>query len=151
MRKMENYTYKRWTKMWRLWTHHRLNSPLEELVTYDNYMTHGHLYYFQYLKNDYDIKRNIWIIKKYLSNEMIQNLNKAYQIYQDNLELINNKKLSDLELENLFMEVDEAFYDDSYEMTKIIMKELSDYTDIKIFNFRKRNEVIRKLRSSKKS
>lgn len=151
MRKMENYTYKRWPKMWRLWKRHRLDSPLEELVTYDNYMTHGHLYYFQYLKKDYDIKRNIWIIKKYLSNEMIQNLDKAYQIYQDNLELINDKKLSDFELENLFMEVDEAFYDDSYEMTKIIMKELSDYTDIKIFNFRKKNKVIRKLKSSKKS
>ena len=52
MRKMENLTYKRWKKMWRLWKYHKLDSPLEELVTYDNYMTHGHLCYFQHLKDD---------------------------------------------------------------------------------------------------
>ena len=49
MRKMESYTYKRWNKMWRLWKRNKLDSPLNEVVTYDNYMAHGHLYYFQYL------------------------------------------------------------------------------------------------------
>ena len=58
MRKMENLTYKRWKKMWRLWKYHKLDSPLEELVTYDNYMTHGHLCYFQHLKDDATIKTN---------------------------------------------------------------------------------------------
>lgn len=151
MRKMESYTYKRWSKMWRLWTRNKLNTPLDELVTYDNYMTHGHLYYFQYLKNDYDIKRNMWIIKKFLSEEMSNNLDKAYKIYQDNLSDINSKKISDFELEELFMDVDEAYYNDSYEMTKIIMKELSDCTDIKIYNFNERSKVIKKLRSNRKS
>lgn len=50
MRKMESYTYKKWNKMWRLQKFHKLHSPLEELVTYDNYMAQGHVYFFNALK-----------------------------------------------------------------------------------------------------
>jgi len=100
MRKMESYTYKRWNKMWRLWKRNKLDSPLNELVTYDNYMAHGHLYYFQYLRYENEIKRNIWVIKNYLSKEIYDNLLKAYEIYKDNLEIINNKKLVILKLKN---------------------------------------------------
>lgn len=85
------------------------------------------------------------IIKKYLSDDKVENLNKAYHIYKDNLELINNKKINDLELKNIFMVVGENFYKDSYKMTKIIIMELTDYTDVKIYNFKKRYKVIRKI------
>ena len=78
-----------------------METPLEELVTYDNYMSHGHLEYFQYLKNDLEIKRNMWIIKKFLSQEIYTNLEKAYKIYNDNLELINNNELDEFELKKI--------------------------------------------------
>ncbi len=151
MRKMENYTYIKWNKMWRLWKRHKLETPLEELVTYDNYMAHGHLEYFKYLKNDLEIKRNMWIIKKFLSKEIYANLEKAYKLYNDNLSLINNNQLDEFELEKLFMKVDEKFYEDAYEMTKIIMREVSDCPYIKVYNFREKYNVLRKLKSSKKS
>lgn len=146
MRKMESYTYKRWNKMWRLWKRNKLDSPLNELVTYDNYMAHGHLYYFQYLRYENEIKRNIWVIKNYLSKEIYDNLLKAYEIYKDNLEIINNKKISDFEIEKLFMEVDEKFYEDAYELTKIIMIELSDFTNIKINNFKEKWRIMKKFK-----
>ena len=49
------------------------------------------------------------------------------------------------------MKVDETFYNDSYEITKIVIKELSDYTDIKICEFRKRKKVMRMIKSNIKS
>ena len=146
MRKMESYTYKRWNKMWRLWKRNKLDSPLNELVTYDNYMEHGHLYYFQYLRYENEIKRNIWVIKNYLSKARYDNLLKAFEIYKDNLEIINNKKISDFEIEKLFMEVDEKFYEDAYELTKIIMIELSDFTSIKINNLKEKWRIMKKLK-----
>ena len=109
MRKMESYTYRRWNKMWRLWKRNKLDSPLNELVTYDNLL-------------------------------------KAFEIYKDNLEIINNKKISDFEIEKLFMEVDEKFYEDAYELTKIIMIELSDFTSIKINNLKEKWRIMKKLK-----
>ena len=74
MRKMESYTYKKWNKMWRLWKLHKLHSPLEELVTYDNYMAHGHVYFFNALKNEINIKRYMFVLKEFLSKEVYENL-----------------------------------------------------------------------------
>ena len=56
--------------------------------------------------------------------------------------------MSSMEIEKLFLEVDEFFYDDSYELTKIIMREVSDSQDIEIFNV-ERYKIINKIRSSK--
>ena len=145
MRKMENLTYKRWKKMWRLWKYHKLDSPLEELVTYDNYMTHGHLCYFQHLKDDATIKRHMFVLKDFLSREFYENLEKAYKIYVDNKSKISSKKVSEFELEEMFMEVDEWYYDDSYEVLKLIMFELQEYCKIKINNLRERRKVLIKF------
>lgn len=147
MRRMESYTYKKWNKMWRLWKAHRLDSPLEELVTYDNYMAHGHFKFFEALKNDVNIKRYMFVLKQYLSKEIYDNLELAYKIYNDNKIMIHSKKIDNLELENIFMEVDEKYYEDTYELTKIIMQELAYSSDIKINDFKNRNKIIRKVRS----
>ena len=149
MRKMESYTYKKWNKMWRLWKFHKLHSPLEELVTYDNYMAHGHVYFFNALKNEINIKRYMFVLKEFLSKEVYENLETAYKIYVENLSLIKSGQLDDVELENMFMEVDEKYYEDTYELTKIIMQELAYGSHINISNFMKRNKVIKKVRSSK--
>ena len=50
MRKRECLTHKRWNKMWRLWKRRKLDTPLEELVTYYNSMSHGHAFYFKQFK-----------------------------------------------------------------------------------------------------
>ena len=85
MRRMESYTYMRWKKMWRLWKRHKLDSPLEELVTYDNYMAHGHLCYFEHLKDNSLIERHMLVLKDnsihsnwggyfFISNEILSGL-----------------------------------------------------------------------------
>ena len=151
MRKMESYTYKKWNKMWRLWKLHRLDTPLEELVTYDNCMTHGHLEFFKTLKNDINIIRYMLVLKKFLSKEVYENLESAYKIYNDNKDIINSGKLDEVELEDMFMEVDEKYYEDTYQLTKIIMEEIAYSSDIKIINFKGRNKVLKKLRSSREN
>ena len=151
MRRMESYTYKKWNKMWGLWKSHRLDSPLEELVTYDNYMAHGHFEFFEALKNDVNIKRYMYVLKQYLSKEVYENLELAYKIYSDNKKIIHNKKIDNLELENIFMEVDEKYYEDTYELTKIIMQELAYSSDIKITDFTDKKKIIRKARSKNKN
>lgn len=151
MRKMESCTYKKWNKMWRLWKLHRLDSPLEELLTYDNCMAHGHLEFFKTLKIDINILRYMFVLKEFLSKEVFENLESAYKIYKDNIEKINSGKLDKLELEDLFIEVDEKYYEDTYELTKIIMEELAYSSNIKLNNFIERNRVLRKIRSSKEN
>ena len=149
MRKMESYTYMRWKKMWRLWKRHKLDSPLEELVTYDNYMAHGHYYFFIAIKNEINIKRYMFVLKEFLSKDVYENLENAYKIYVENLSIIKSGKLDEVGLENLFMEVDEKYYEDTYELTKIIMQELAYSSDIVIQNFKNKNKLIRRARSRK--
>lgn len=146
MRKMESYTYKKWNKMWRLWKLHRLHSPLEELVTYDNYMAHGHYYFFNALKNEINIKRYMFVLKEFLSKDVYENLENAYKIYVENLSIIKSGKLDEVGLENLFMEVDEKYYEDTYELTKIIMQELAYSSDIVFQDFKNKNKVIKKMK-----
>jgi len=149
MRKMESYTYMRWKKMWRLWKRCKLDSPLEELVTYDNYMAHGHYYFFNALKNEINIKRYMFVLKEFLSKDVYENLENAYKIYVENLSIIKSGKLDEVGLENLFMEVDEKYYEDTYELTKIIMQELAYSSDIVIQDFKNKNKLIRRARSRK--
>lgn len=114
-------------------------------------MAHGHLDFLIALKNDMNIRRYMFVLKEFLSKEVYRNLETAYKIYIENLAIIKSGKLDGVELENMFIEVDEKFYVDSYEVTKIIMRELSDYTDIKIYNFRNQNKVMKKIKSNIKS
>ena len=90
----------------------------------------------------------MFILKEFLSKEVYDNLEKAFKLYKDNEAVLRSNKMSSLEIEELFLEVDEFFYDDSYELTKIIMREVSDSPDIEIFNI-ERYKIINKIRSSK--
>ena len=88
-------------------------------------------------------------LKEFLSKELYENLETTYKIYVENLSLIKSGQLDDVELENMFMEVDEKYYEDTYELTKIIMQELAYGSHINICNYIERNKVIKKVRSSK--
>ena len=52
MRKIECLTHKRWNKMWSLQKRRKSDTPLEELVTYYNSMSHGHEFYFKQFKGN---------------------------------------------------------------------------------------------------
>lgn len=124
MKKIENIIYKKWAKMLKLWKRNKLDSPLNELLTYDNYMAHGHLFYFKKVKLD-SLINHLNILKEYLSDMSYNNLINAYKIYINNKINILNNNFTKLELENLFINVDENYYKNGFEVTKIIMNELS--------------------------
>ena len=108
-------------------------------------MAHGHLCYFEHLKDNSLIERHMLVLKEYIPESFYNNLNKAYIIYKDIQLKREYKEFTDFDLEEIFMEVDEWYYEDSYEILKIIMAELQDYHKIKIYNFRERREVLKKF------
>ena len=91
------------------------------------------------------------VLKEFLSKEVYENLESAYKIYNDNKDIINSGKLDEVELEDMFMEVDEKYYEDTYQLTKIIMEEIAYSSDIKIISFKERNKMLKKLRSSREN
>lgn len=93
----------------------------------------------------------MFVLKEFLSKEVYENLETAYKIYVENLSLIISCQLDDVELENMFMEVDEKYYEDTYELTKIIMQELAYGSHINICKFIERNKEIKKVRRCGKS
>ncbi len=93
-------------------------------MDYDNCMTHGHYYFFKSLKVDSEIKRHIFVMKDYLPEDYKENLKKAYQIYCENKEAIEKRKIEGLELEDLFLEVDEFYYKDVYKVLGTVLAEL---------------------------
>lgn len=68
--------------MWKLWRKKKLDTPLDELVTYYNAMCHGHAFYFkQFKENNLEILRHMWILKQYIPEEHYNNLKEAYELY----------------------------------------------------------------------
>lgn len=57
------------------------------------------------------------------------------------MSIIKSGELDEVGLENLFMEVDEKYYEDTYGLTKIIMRELAYGSHINICKFIERNKV----------
>ena len=52
-------------------------------------------------------------LKEFLSKELYENLETTYKIYVENLSLIKSGQLDDVELENMFMEVNEKYHEDN--------------------------------------
>lgn len=57
------------------------------------------------------------------------------------MSIIKSGELDEVVLENLFMELDEKYYEDTYELTKIIMQELAYSSHINICKFIERNSL----------
>lgn len=112
MRKIEGLTNKRWNKMWRLWRIRKLDSQLDELVTYYNAMCHGHVFYFKQFKgNSLEVLRHMWVIKQYIPEDHYNNLKEAYELYES----IKDKGLTPFEEEKAFLKNDEKhFLDDCF-------------------------------------
>ena len=124
MRKIENILYKKFFNLIRLWKRKKLKTPFDELLTYDNYMSHGHLYYFMSFKNNNLIKKHMDILMEFLPNELFKNLEEAYNVYFKYIKDNENKKMNKIEVEKIFMKVDEYYYLHQSEMVQLIFTEL---------------------------
>lgn len=107
MRKIESIIYRRWNKMWRLWRRGKLDSPLDELVTYYNAMSHGHAFYFKQFKgNGLEVLRHMGVIKQYIPEDHYNNIKEAYELFNS----IKDKELTLFEEEKAFLKYDEKYF-----------------------------------------
>lgn len=146
MRKIEYLTHKRWNKMFRLWKRRKLDTPLEELVTYYNSMSHGHAFYFKQFKgNSLEVLRHLWILKEYLPEEHYNNLKEAFELFST----IKDKELTPYE-EETFLKYDEIYFLDNY-FLHLILWDLLTYNPylIEPFNEKKAYRILRKIKSNK--
>ena len=73
----------KWNKMWDLWADEKLEEPISSLLTYDSAIQgEGHYCFFDNLDEEKEIKKVIKNLKKILSNELYNNLEKAYENYK---------------------------------------------------------------------
>ncbi len=124
----------------------KLDSPLDELVTYCNAMSHGHVFYFNQFKgNNSEMLRDMWIIKQYIPEEHYNNLKEAYELFES----IKDKGLTPFEEERAFLKNDEKYFLDNYFLHLIIWDLLIYYPHILItFSLRKTPVEINKIESS---
>ena len=147
MRKIECITHRRWNKMWRLWKRRKLETPLEELVTYYNSMSNGHAFYFKQFKgNSLEVLRHLWILKQYIPEEHYNNINEAYDLFNS----IKDKELTPYEEEELFLKYDEKYFLDEF-FLHLILWDLLSYNPylIEPFNEKKAYRILRKIQSKK--
>lgn len=73
MKQITNIAIKAW-RLWKLWKVGMLKSPLNELLTYCNYMCNGHYSYLKQFKNEYLYNNHLRILKQYLPKHHVDNL-----------------------------------------------------------------------------
>ena len=92
--------------MWRLWKRSKLDTPLEELVTYYNSTSYEHAFFFKQFKvNSLEVLRHLWILKEYLPEERYNNLKEAFELFNT----IKDKELTPYE-EETFLKYDEIYF-----------------------------------------
>ncbi len=106
----------KWNKLWDLWAEEKIESPYQELMTYQSEINNGgHSQYFTNTENCSDVKKNILALDKVLSEKMKDNIQLAYKCY-----LILEENEDDEEAEETFEQCDEVFYENEDEIIKIL-------------------------------
>ena len=74
----------KWNRMWELWVMGEMESPYAELMTYYSEVCNGgHGQYFENVKNNGDLQKEMAELEKILPPEFRENLKKAYDTYVD--------------------------------------------------------------------
>ncbi len=72
----------KWNKLCDLWAEEKLESPYQELMTYQSEINNGgHSQYFTNIENYGDIEKEMSVLHRVLSPELRINLQQAYQAY----------------------------------------------------------------------
>lgn len=105
----------KWNTMWEMWSEGKINSPYEELMTYQSEINNGgHGQYFVNVENNGDIQKEMSALKTILSKELTDNLEKAYQAY---LLLEEN---DDEKADDIMKQCDNRFYENEEEINCLL-------------------------------
>ena len=117
---------KNWNLMWSSWLSNKLESPLEQLCSYDNEMHRsGHLSFFEAYDSIEKLQRDLDVLYESLPKALSENLKKAYSIYIEYKDTQQKQvKLTPFQIEGIFLEVDEKYYDSE----QVIYSNFIDYT-----------------------
>ena len=75
---------RKWNKMWELWAVGKMESPYGELMTYYSEVCNGgHGQYFENVRNNGDLQKEMAELDKILPPEFRENLKKAYEASTD--------------------------------------------------------------------
>ena len=111
----------KWNKIWDLWEEGEAESPYAELMTYQSEINNGgHGQYFLNVENNVDLNEEMAILKTILSDELVDNLHKAYKAH-----LILEKNEDDEKAEEIIEDCDNVFYENEEE----INSKLEAYAD----------------------
>ena len=111
MKREISHKEKNWARMWDAWKNNKLKEPIEQLCSYDTMMhLHGHYEYFESFENDEELEREFNIVYCNLPTVFADNLEEAYRIYMANRDNIRSGKVDSVEEENIFLKVDEFYY-----------------------------------------
>lgn len=104
-----------WNKMWNLWTEDKIESPYKELMTYQSEVNNGgHSQYFCNIESNNDARSEINKVKKLLSKDLQENIEKAYKAYQ------KLEEVEDIESEEILEECDNLYYEKESEINDIL-------------------------------
>ncbi|MBO5526374.1 MAG: DUF4375 domain-containing protein [Clostridia bacterium] len=105
----------KWNKMWDLWTKEQVDSPYEELMTYQSEVNNGgHAQYFDNVSNTSDLQREMSALKTVLPPQLRETLEKAYEAY-----LFLEEK-DDENAEKILEQCDKTFYENEEEINRIL-------------------------------
>ena len=105
----------KWNIMWEMWSEGKINSPYKELMTYQSEINNGgHDQYFLNVENIGDVQKEMSALKTILSEELIDNLEKAYKAYL----LLEEKE--DEKAEDIMEQCDDKFYENEEEINCLL-------------------------------
>lgn len=106
----------KWNKMWELWANGEIESPYNELMTYQSEVNNGgHSQYFTLITDNYDVESEIEKICGILPDLLKVNVQKAYQAH-----LILEKDETDEDADFVIRKCDEIFFENEPLITDIL-------------------------------
>lgn len=109
---------KKWNRMWDLWAEGEIESPYNELMTYQSEVNNGgHDQYFVNTSGNADIEKELSALYEILPENLKDNLQKAYKAY-----LQTEANEDDEEATEILESCDGIFWDYESEITEILEK-----------------------------
>ncbi len=105
----------KWNKMWELWTKGKVESPYDELMTYQSEIYNGgHSQYFTNVENVGNLQKEMSALETILSEKLKSNLKEAYKAYL----VLEGKE--DVKSEEILEQCDDLFYENEEEINRLL-------------------------------